>query len=209
MAMGAVYGWAPQRRGRSYPRRHPDQSIAMEPLSIVLIVLALVVGLVVGRLSRRPAAAPEPRDDPRLPIERGRADAAEAKVESQAKDLQEWAASHRVLEGQVADLQAELKDAKGAAATGDDEARERIEELEAEVASLGNAAEQLEAAQAAASALEAKVTQLEGQIEAGAGSVTKDVTVELAKRDERIGVLRIQLEKAERMVSDLERRLDG
>jgi chromosome segregation ATPase len=181
----------------------------MEPLSIVLIVLALVVGLVVGRLSRRPAAAPEPRDDPRLPIERGRADAAEAKVESQAKDLQEWAASHRVLEGQVADLQAELKDAKEAAATGGDEAKGRIEELEAEVASLGNAAEQLEAAQATASALEAKVTQLEGQIEAGAGSVTKDVTVELAKRDERIGVLRIQLEKAERMISDLERRLDG
>jgi predicted RNase H-like nuclease (RuvC/YqgF family) len=181
----------------------------MEPLSIVLIVLALAVGLVLGRLSRRPASAPEPLDDPRLPIERNRADAAEAKVDSQAQELQEWAASHRVLEGQVADLQAELKDTKEVAATGGDEAKQRIEELEAKVGSLGDAADQLEAAQATSSALEAKVTQLEGQIEAGAGSVTKDTTVELAKRDERIGVLRVRLEKAERMISDLERRLES
>ena len=109
----------------------------------------------------------------------------------------------------MTDLQTELKDAKEGAATGGDEAKQRIEQLEAEITALGDAADQLEAAQAAASALEAKVTHLEGRLEAGAGSVTKDTTVELAKRDERIGVLRVQLEKAERTISDLERRLDG
>ncbi|NND85083.1 MAG: hypothetical protein HKN46_08040 [Acidimicrobiia bacterium] len=181
----------------------------MEPISIVLTVLALLVGLVVGRLSRRPVAAPEPLDDRRLPIERDRADVAEAKVESQAQELQDWATSHRVLEGQVSDLQGELKGAKEAATSGGDEAKERIEALESQVEELGDASEQLEAAQAAAAMLESKVTQLEGQIEAGAGTVTKDVTVEIAKRDERISVLRKQIEKAERTIAALELRLDG
>jgi len=181
----------------------------MEPISIVLILIALVVGLVVGRASKRLPVAPEPVDDPRLPIERGRADAAEAKVESQAQELQDWAASHRVLEGQVADLQTELKNAKEAAATGGDEAKARLEALEAQVASLGAASEELAAAKAAASSLEAKVTQLEGRIEAGAGTVTRDVTVELGRRDDRIAVLATQLEKAERTIAALELRLDG
>jgi chromosome segregation ATPase len=181
----------------------------MEPISTILIVVALVVGLVLGRLSRRPVEAPAPMDDPRLPIERDRADKAEEKVTAQEQELRDWAASHRVLEEQVSDLQGELKGAKEAADSGGSEAKERIESLEAKVEELSGAGEQLESAEATVASLEAKVTQLEGQIEAGAGTVTKDVTVELAKRDERIGVLRKQVEQAERTIAALERRLDG
>lgn len=179
----------------------------MEPLTIALIVLPLL-GFASGWVAKRVPSAPEPTDDPRLGIERARADGAEAKVATQQQELRDWAASHRALEEQVGDLQGRLKEAEAGAETGGVEAKERIESLEARITELGDAAGQLEDAEQQITALRAEVVQLEGRIAAGAGAVTKDVAVELAKRDERLAVLGKQLDQAARTIAALERRLD-
>lgn len=153
----------------------------MTPLAWTLVAVALLVGWAIGRLMSRRPEPMEPPEDPRLDFERDRADEAEKKVAAQETEMRDWATSHKALESQVADLKAQVAQA--------------------------SPAEDSSEAAAAIEALEAKVTQLEGQIAAGAGSVTRDEVIEAAHQEQQITVLRANLARAEGRIADLERRL--
>ncbi len=156
----------------------------MTPLAWILILVALVLGTVLGRMSGRGAKRVEDPEDPRVAFEHDRADKAEEKVAAQEDELRGWAASHKVLEAQVSDLQAEVK-----AAAADSAAAEKLEVAESSVATL-----------------EAKVSQLEGTI-ASIGASKSDM-VATAQLQERVAVLGAELDLSKRKVAELERRLN-
>lgn len=153
----------------------------MTPLAWTLVAVAVVVGWAIGRLmSRRPEPV-EPPEDPRLEFERDRADKAEKKVAAQETEMRDWATSHKALESQVADLKDQVAEADPSEDSSEDAA--------------------------AIEALEATVTQLEGQIAAGGGAVTREEVIEAAHQQQQITVLRANLTRAESKIAELERRI--
>lgn len=154
----------------------------MTLLAWILIAVALLVGMVIGRLFPRRPVLVAPPEDHRLGFERDRADKAEQKVVAQEAEMRDWATSHKVLETQVAALKAQVAEA----GTTEDSSEDAVK----------------------IESLEAKVAQLEGQIAAGAGAVTREEVIAAANQQQHITVLRANLARAEAKIAELERRVN-
>lgn len=173
-------------------------------LAWVLVAVAFVVGAGIGFTARRPRTIVEDADAKRLEHLALRNAALEEEVERKQADAKAWADSHRAVTDELEETKGKLESAQTPPELV--EAREKVEELTAEVERLQAAATEVETLNAELDTARGRAAALERELTAA--KTVPQMPVEdftkVASLEERVGVLTGELDAAQTRIAELE-----